>query len=511
MVYRHLAMRAPSTRGMIGMFALALGSGALGAQESKDSTPPFALPGSHTHLFRSQITGRPYRLIVALPSGYADHPSVRYPVLYMIDGQISALVGTPTYRVSHAPNDSLILVGVSYPGGDQDHAYRRVDYAAPVARDADSATRRMAGEGKCCGAATTARVFREEIMPLIDRAYRVTDDRGIFGHSLGGIFAAYALFAEPDLFSRYAITTASPWTDNASIFEIEATYARTHTALPKKVVITVGSDEFLYNRYTADRLTATLKARQYEGLDLTSIVLQGSQHNSMVEYSYALRMLYPPRSWTETSGAAAVKDSARHTLDTFLDAFQRGDAAAMRGTLVGDTAFAAIASGFVVTDVDAYVAKVTARRRGAAHVHIDTLYAASDAPNDAIFIAPYTNPAAAITSVRQGVLTFEVVRRPNGWRVAYVQDAPASWPKPLTVVRVETGGGKPVRGASVSLNSAAGRVVAGQTDRDGVVRLSFDWHTNWITPGYMYVTALGYQPAYAPPPNRDSVTVVLKP
>jgi hypothetical protein len=405
------------------------------------------------------------------------------------------------------------MVGVTYAGGDIDGPpggtrYRRIDYAAPPAHGADSAKRRMAAEGKCCAAAATARVFREEIFPFIERAYRTSDDRGIFGHSLGGIFATYALFAEPDLFQRYAITTPSPWSDNASIFELEAEYARTHRALPKHVVITVGSEEFLTDRYTAERLSATLQARHYEGLDLWSSVLQGSQHNSLVEYSYALRVLYPPTSYTEISGNPAVKDSAHKTVDEFLDAYHRGNAAGIRGTLVTDTVFGAIVSDTVTTNVNEYVTKAAKAGLRGRRFTIDTLYAVSDAPKDAVFIAAYTERTGTRPD-RHRVMTFEVVRRANGWRIAYMQDVAATPPKPLTVIQVQADG-KPVRNAAVSINSAAGRVASGLTDDRGYVRLPFDWHADWTTPGYIEVTASGYKPTLAPPPNRDSVTVVLK-
>jgi predicted alpha/beta superfamily hydrolase len=52
-------------------------------------------------------------------------------------------------------------------------------------------------------------VLRDEIIPLVERSYRITDDRGIMGHSLGGLFAAYALFEAPDLFRRYGILSPS--------------------------------------------------------------------------------------------------------------------------------------------------------------------------------------------------------------------------------------------------------------------------------------------------------------
>ena len=42
----------------------------------------------------------------------------------------------------------------------------------------------------------------EEVIPAIEGRYRVRDDRSYYGHSLGALFGAYALFQSPQLFKR---------------------------------------------------------------------------------------------------------------------------------------------------------------------------------------------------------------------------------------------------------------------------------------------------------------------
>ena len=200
------------------------------AQTASATDTVFTLPSTHVHDLHSKINGRHYRLFVALPLGYSGRSGSRFPVLYLLDGGVSLPVAAITYRVSHrGSSDSLLLVGVGY-GGAVNH--RAVDFTLPASPRSDSSTLRDAREGRCCGAAVTNRVFREEIIPLIDRLYRTTNDRGIFGTSYGGLFANYLLFADPDLFQRYAIASPSLWWDDNAIFDQEAAFARTHTALP---------------------------------------------------------------------------------------------------------------------------------------------------------------------------------------------------------------------------------------------------------------------------------------
>ena len=66
---------------------------------------------------------------------------------------------------------------------------------------------------------------------------RIRSTRPGSPNNRGGLFATYALFTEPDLFTRYAITSPSLWWDGGSIFEREAEFAKTRRSLPKQVFV----------------------------------------------------------------------------------------------------------------------------------------------------------------------------------------------------------------------------------------------------------------------------------
>jgi predicted alpha/beta superfamily hydrolase len=61
------------------------------------------------------------------------------------------------------------------------------------------------------GAPAFLRVLREEILPFVEETYRTSEDRGIAGHSFGGLFAAWMLLEAPDLFRRYGLNSPSLW------------------------------------------------------------------------------------------------------------------------------------------------------------------------------------------------------------------------------------------------------------------------------------------------------------
>ena len=479
-----------------------------------DSTNAVALVSSRIHDFQSAINGHPYRLWVVLPTNYDSRLSSKYPVLYLLDGGITLAPAVSVYRVANRTTDSLIMVGVGFSDG-QGPKYRAIDYSLPLSAVPDTSMARAARAGTCCQAAKTVRVFRDEIIPLIERLYRTTPDRGILGISWSAIFAAYVLVNDPELFGRYAITSPSPWSDNDALFEREAKYAESHGALNKHVFISVGADEGVFNRYSAARLAATLRARNYQGLDLTSVILPDAYHNSVQQYAPALRALYPPKQYVEFARDSALRLSAANFVKSFLAAYARTDAEAIRRTLVRGIGFQAIVDGKVVIGPEAYlraIAPVMRREKGfrldTLHVGVDAPYQASDAPHIAVFIAAYTVHVMRRPRETHRTLAIQLQQVANGWKIAYVLHSPSDTARRVTAVRVESGGA-PVANAEVVAEWTAGPFASARTNSAGVALLPFDWHFDWLRTGRLLVRAAGFQPALIPAPTRDSIIVQL--
>lgn len=148
------------------------------------------------------------------------------------------------------------------------------------------------------GAPQFLRVLKEEIIPLIDRKFRTTQDRAIHGASMGGLFAAYVLFTDPDLFSRYAITSASVWWDSTSILQRQEEFAKNRTSVPKRLFLSVGSQEGSGEISEMWQLVSSIcwniAAGHYKGLEITAEILPDEYHSSVVPFSRALKALYPP-------------------------------------------------------------------------------------------------------------------------------------------------------------------------------------------------------------------------
>jgi hypothetical protein len=356
--------------------------------------------------------------------------------------------------------------------------------------------------------ALTNRVFREEIIPLIDRNYRTTADRGIFGHSYGGLFANYLLFADPDLFQRYAITSPSLWWDGDAIFDLEAAFAKTHTSLRKQVYFSIGSLEGGAMEFVSQKMAATLRARHYQGLDLVNVELPGAYHSSMAEYSRALDMLYPVRWGIYSYGDSAVNDSHAVSLRPIPRRLQPGDAHGRRH-LASDSAFQAIVD-------DRPCSGLTATRRswrngllsagtGASHRHP---WRRRRRPSKSGGTFTETTTAHSGHSVvAHGRLMLELRRRHEGWRIIYVLHEP-QWPAPVTTVVSVTANGTGVAHALVEGFDDRGKLATARTDSAGIAHLPYDWHVS--RGGYTQVQAPGYALAMVPLADRDSVSIVIK-
>jgi enterochelin esterase-like enzyme len=135
--------------------------------------------------------GLEYRLDVSLPPKYSTTTAVRYPALYLLDGNLEFAIAAETQRlVNMEGGPELIIVGIGYQ--EDDPAVYTEKYAANRTRDY---TPTVLAEDPQGGQAQAFLAFlRDELIPMIDRRYRTDPaDRGLGGHSLGGLFTTTPL------------------------------------------------------------------------------------------------------------------------------------------------------------------------------------------------------------------------------------------------------------------------------------------------------------------------------
>lgn len=249
----------------------------------KEDHLPIPKDEVETVSIRSAIVQEDYVLYVYTPPNYNQLDSL--PLLVQLDGNTttgSVIESTKELRKDGLIRDYLIVC-IDYAHSDE-----RVRDFTPTAHET------FAGSG---GAANYYRFLTEELLPMLQSRYRIDLEFGssLRGHSLGGLFASYALF-QPDSagmgFDHYIIESPSWWWDNDYIFGLEAAYFELHSALPKHVYCAVGELEGAVMKVTFESMEAQLNKRQYTGLQSTFEMLKKQDHLEVRENDRGLKTIF---------------------------------------------------------------------------------------------------------------------------------------------------------------------------------------------------------------------------
>jgi len=285
--------------------------------------PAVTLPDTELRLLESAIVNDTFRLHISLPATYANSERL-YPVVYLTDGNgLFPLVRCISEALSGGLEiPRLIIVGIGYDTDDgRQWARLRERDLLPTDASATDPPRRqpLTKTGIRRGqAGPFLRFIREELEPFINRNYRADpQDSTYMGNSYGGLFV---LFHHPDTFGRYVIGSPAIHHDNRIALAYESEYAARHDDLPTRVYLAVGSREELDSHLidlsfqfvtNVKVLAEQLESRRYPGLQLTTEVLEGETHFSVIPltFSRGLRVVFPMSVWEKDAPQAGRTDA----------------------------------------------------------------------------------------------------------------------------------------------------------------------------------------------------------
>ncbi len=260
------------------------------------SNPP------ESHMVKSAYNGKAYRLNVSLPKTYSGLDTLRYPVLYVLDGKYSYQSFKSIREVLDLAREieDVIIVSIESEGTTDAEWFsnRYSDFTPSSVPLADTQWAKMMnipeGKMKSGGAALFLRTLENDLIPYIGRTYKTSGRQGLSGHSLGGLFAGYCLLKKPGLFSYYGINSPSFWWNNNEMTVIAQTKAGEGTAISASVFFSAGALEgaMMINPMTA--FMDALKSRHYQDLHISSQIFEGETHVSVVAAcsSRTLRVLF---------------------------------------------------------------------------------------------------------------------------------------------------------------------------------------------------------------------------
>jgi len=214
----------------------------------------------------SEVVADSFYILVSIPDDYYSTDK-RYPVLYVLDGDIAFGMAASIARYLQIGENipELIIVGIGYGSLDKSAGEkRRRDYRPTQAGDAEN----------------FLNFLEEELLPFIDNNYRtVPGERAINGYSIGGLFGLYTLFTKPEIFNRYIIGSPSLTWDNYSIYNFEESSSEKIGEKKIGLFISVGSEESDEKYFEPiDGLVTQIQERNYTGVTLEAKVFDGSTH-----------------------------------------------------------------------------------------------------------------------------------------------------------------------------------------------------------------------------------------
>jgi hypothetical protein len=268
---------------MLGIVRTAIAATSIAICAAAGAASPYVVPNTQVLDVASKHTGADYEIFVSLPLDYARTRKT-YPVVYMLDADYSfALVrNVVQHFVEREDLPPMILVAIAYPGA----ATNRETYKKNRTRDYTPAYAPSGGYGteyqKVSGGGPKFRSFvAQELIPLIERRFRASNDRTIVGHSYGGLFATYVLLTEPTLFKRYIVVSPSLWYANRIALTMEETAAESGIRPDARVFFAVGALESPVMSDDLTELYRRLRSRNNSRLQATLRIFEGERHNSV--------------------------------------------------------------------------------------------------------------------------------------------------------------------------------------------------------------------------------------
>ena len=234
---------------------------------------------------KSAVLGEDRIVLVRTPVGY-ERNNVRYPVLYMTDGDahIRHTASTIEFLTQNGRISDLIVVGVTNTDRTRD--------LTPV----KSTNKTPAGElqfPSSGGADNFLKFFETELIPEIEKEYRVQPYRIFAGHSLGGLFAIHAMMTKPGLFNSYiAVSPSLQWENDEALKRAE-NFLKNQKEMKVTLFASIGNEPGPIGA-DFDAFKELLSKSNIKGFDWQAERMADEDHGSVVlrSHYFGLRKIY---------------------------------------------------------------------------------------------------------------------------------------------------------------------------------------------------------------------------
>ena len=252
------------------------------------SSAALAQPASGTVtrlVLKSDVLGEERTVLIRTPVGY-ETSKVSYPVLYMTDGDghMVHTAATIDFLTRNGRISDLIVVGVINTDRTRD--------LTPV----KSTDKTPGGELRfptAGGADNFLKFFETELIPQIEREYRVQPYRIFAGHSFGGLFAIHSMISKPGLFNAYVAVSPSLQWENGEALKRAATFLKQQKEMKVTLFVSIGNEPGAIGE-SFDSFKNLLSKTKIKGFEWQAERMADEDHGSVVLRSHysGLRKVY---------------------------------------------------------------------------------------------------------------------------------------------------------------------------------------------------------------------------
>jgi len=236
---------------------------------------------------KSNVLGEERTILVRTPAGYETNKR-RYPVLYMTDGDahIGHTASTIEFLARNGRISELIVVGITNTDRTRDLTPTHVTTSAASLGSAPQ----FPTSG---GADKFLKFIGTELIPDIEKRYRVQPYRILAGHSFGGLFVIHAMLSQPDLFNSYVAVSPSLQWDNQLLVKRAADFFKARKEFNATLFVSLGNEPGDIGE-GFESFKKLLAGTQIKGFEWQAEQMKDEDHGSVVMRSHymGLRKIY---------------------------------------------------------------------------------------------------------------------------------------------------------------------------------------------------------------------------
>jgi predicted alpha/beta superfamily hydrolase len=275
--------------------------------DTTDSPNRFSMPGTQVFTLTSQHNEIEYEIRVWLPEDYTRGGKA-YPLTLLLDADYQFPLGVSIleHLAQRDQADESVVVAIAYSNSQRNpYWYRR-----NRTRDYTPTTVPTGGYGAefqqySGGSEKFLRFIAGELMDSLQSRYRIASSGHTYvGHSYGGLFGAFIIAEQPNLFSNYLLISPSLWYDDRLMIRRMQQNTDLGMVGATRIYLAVGDHENQTGRPMVDELrmyAAAITEKVDPAVNVTVRVFNDETHASIypAALSAGLRHLRSSRAGQE--------------------------------------------------------------------------------------------------------------------------------------------------------------------------------------------------------------------